>query len=675
MAVYVNNITIRTGEYFSRDFYLDNLDGSSLDLTGYSGSSQIRKHQESLNPTATFLLSFVDRSNGRIRLSLSAATTATLKPGRYVYDILFTDASGKKSIVIEGNILATQDVTLDGFGSSGSGSFTYDHYLLSYSATGITTSNAQYLATRTTVTSPDPQLITGYTGFSTVGYGYTNPYTPASYTSNQEVPAHVGIPTYLTYGGGWYNASFSFNRSAIGNNKIVIGDHQFYDYDASITGIAGTYMGAAYLFDINGNPLRQINAPDTVNNDSFGSTVEIDSGKIIIGDYYYSGTHEDQGAVYVFDMDGNYERRITLSSPAKDDDWPQAMAADNGKIFTSDSNSNVYIHNLDGTGEIKININSLTNPSGGSFGDFPIAAGNGKFVVGDYGNAYIFNQDGTGEIYLSDPDPANGSGYYGDQVAIGGNKVFVADPFWENASGDFVGKIYSYDMDGTNRSDIVTTDALTDVFYDTYNAYDKKLVASEDYVWYGAEYYYEGDANGAVYRWDIDGSNNVKIVPPSSDGFQEFGQMISADKSSGKFIVGEGDNGNGYEAYLYAYSGTGNPKRLTSGFDPYNEFVLLDVNNLNSAHSGIQQASLDLRAGFVFDVPPHPYAEVKVSVTGFKGGTMEKVGGTWINTSPTSTSVIGVATAHVGLTSELKDPGTRIALGDINLTDGTITFT
>ena len=174
MAVYVNNITIRTGEYFSRDFYLDNLDGSSLDLNGYSGSSQIRKHQESLNPTATFLLSFVDRSNGRIRLALSAATTATLKPGRYVYDILFTDNSGKKSIVIEGNILATQDVTLDGFGSSGSGSFTYDHYLLSYSATGITTSDAKYLATRTTVTSPDPQLITGYTGFSTVGYGYTN---------------------------------------------------------------------------------------------------------------------------------------------------------------------------------------------------------------------------------------------------------------------------------------------------------------------------------------------------------------------------------------------------------------------------------------------------------------------------------------------------------------------
>jgi hypothetical protein len=374
-------------------------------------------------------------------------------------------------------------------------------------------------------------------------------------------------------------------------------------------------------------------------------------------------------------MDGNYERRITLSNPAVNDDWPQAMAADNGKIFTSDSNNNVYIHNLDGTGEIKIESSSLTNPGGGNFGDFPIAAGNGKFVVGDYGNAYIFNQDGTGEIYLSDPTGSTGS-YYGDQVAIGGNKVFVADPFWENASGDYVGRIYSFDMDGTNRSDIVTTDALSDVFVDTYNAYDKRLVASDDYVWYGAEYYDVGGTTGAVYRWDIDGSNNVRIDPPSDDNDHYYGQMISVDKDSGKFIVGEGDNGLGWDVYLYPYSGTSNPKRLTSGFDPYNDYVLLNVDNLLSAHSGTQEISLELRAGFdLSPPPPDSFAEVKVSVTGYKGGTMEKIGGTWINANPSSSSVIGFTTSIVGIISERSDPGTRLALGTIDLVNGTITFT
>ena len=300
------------------------------------------------------------------------------------------------------------------------------------------------------------------------------------------------------------------------------------------------------------------------------------------------------------------------------------MAADNGKIFTSDYNNNVYIHNLDGTGEIKIESSSLTNPSGGNFGDFPIAAGNGKFVVGDYEQAYIFNQDGTGEIMLSDPT-SGASGYYGDQVAIGGNKVFVADPYWENASADPVGKIYSYDMDGTNRSDIVTTDALDNVFLDTSNAYDRQLVATEDYVWYGAQDY--DFSNGAVYRWDHDGSNNIRIDTPSSQSdYTQYGQNISVDKTSDKFIIGGGDNGMGEDVHLYSYAGTSNPKRLTNGFDGFNDYVLLNVDNLLSAHSGTQEISLELRAGFdLSPPPPDSFAEVKVSVTGYKGGTMEKL--------------------------------------------------
>mgnify|MGYP006283419597 CR=1 FL=1 len=111
MAVYVNNITINTGEYFSRDFYLDNVDGTPLNLVGYAASSYIRKHPESLNPTAKFNVSFVDRANGRIRVSLGSTITSEIKPGRYVYDVLFVDNTSKKSIVIEGNVLATEDIS------------------------------------------------------------------------------------------------------------------------------------------------------------------------------------------------------------------------------------------------------------------------------------------------------------------------------------------------------------------------------------------------------------------------------------------------------------------------------------------------------------------------------------------------------------------------------------
>ena len=111
MAVYVNNITVDTGTNFYREFYLDNIDGTPLDLTGYTGKSEVRKHPESVGAATTFSVSFVDRSNGLIRLSLNRNETIKLKPGRYVYDVMFTDSSNKKSIVIEGMFNARLDVT------------------------------------------------------------------------------------------------------------------------------------------------------------------------------------------------------------------------------------------------------------------------------------------------------------------------------------------------------------------------------------------------------------------------------------------------------------------------------------------------------------------------------------------------------------------------------------
>ena len=111
MAVYVNNITVDTGTNFYREFYLDNIDGTPLDLTGYTGKSEVRKHPESVGAATTFSVSFVDRTNGLIRLSLSKKETLAIKPGRYVYDVMLTDSSNKKSIVVEGMFNARLDVT------------------------------------------------------------------------------------------------------------------------------------------------------------------------------------------------------------------------------------------------------------------------------------------------------------------------------------------------------------------------------------------------------------------------------------------------------------------------------------------------------------------------------------------------------------------------------------
>ena len=97
MAVYVNNISIESGTNFYRDFYLDDVNGNSIDLTGYTGKSEVRKHPESVGAATTFTLGFVDRPNGRIRLSLTRQETEKIKPGRYCYDVMFTEGQGPSS--------------------------------------------------------------------------------------------------------------------------------------------------------------------------------------------------------------------------------------------------------------------------------------------------------------------------------------------------------------------------------------------------------------------------------------------------------------------------------------------------------------------------------------------------------------------------------------------------
>ena len=721
MSVYVNNITINTGEYFSRDFYLDNLDGTPLDLTGYSGSSQIRKHTNSLNPTATFTLTFVDRVNGRIRVALASTITTTIKPGRYVYDILFTDDTGKKSVVIEGNILATADVSLgctfpefqggggsggsSGGGGGSSGELAYDYYLISYAATrtsaGIDTTRARNIATRTIVTSPDPQTISGYTGFSTVGYAYTTRFQPAYHWRDEDVPAQVGIPTYLSFGGG-NEFHIGIEQSAIGSNRIVFGSPSYEDHDGSVVGIAGTDIGSAYVFDLDGNPIKQIHPPDGTDNDDFGHHVHIWNDKIYIADDYYDGTHKNQGAIYVFDMDGNFERRITLSSPEENVYWPQEMAIDNGKIFSCDYDLNIYIHNVDGTGEVKIPPDSLMNPDNGYLGEWGIAAGGDKFAVADEDQVYIFNQDGSGETLISAPILAGGytSGYFGNNIAIAGDRLFVADPYYENASGEPIGAVYSYDLYSpltTAPTIFTTTSRAVDEFDSQDYRNENHLVATTDYVWYGAIEH--DDENGTVYRWDFDGSNNVEIDLPSGYNQQgdQQGQNISADSASNRFIVGVADWGRWVDAYLYEYASTGGQplKRMTDEFDEFHDYVLLDANNLVSAHAGTQEVSLEFRAGFkqnsLSNMPPPPYNNVTVTVTGFKGGTMERFGGTWINPTASQTTVVGITSGAVEPIADnqirtifgsysfypgrMDDLGARIALGNIDLVNGTITFT
>ena len=111
MAVYVVNLVIDQGADFTQTFNLeDDASASALDLTGYTGAAQLRKHSSS-NKKFDFSVAFPDRENGIVRIDMTDTVTSSIKPGRYVYGLLLTASGGVRTRIVEGSALVREGAT------------------------------------------------------------------------------------------------------------------------------------------------------------------------------------------------------------------------------------------------------------------------------------------------------------------------------------------------------------------------------------------------------------------------------------------------------------------------------------------------------------------------------------------------------------------------------------
>ena len=111
MAAYVSNIVVDIGANFDQSFNLETNANAPMNLTGFTGAAKLKKSALSLTTAAHFVVSFPDVLQGQLKISLGSTITSALKPGRYVYDVLLTDASSMKTRVVEGSAIVTAGVT------------------------------------------------------------------------------------------------------------------------------------------------------------------------------------------------------------------------------------------------------------------------------------------------------------------------------------------------------------------------------------------------------------------------------------------------------------------------------------------------------------------------------------------------------------------------------------
>jgi hypothetical protein len=105
-----SELVIEQGATFNTTLNVEDTAGAAINLFAYTAESQMRKSYYS-STAATIQANVTGVANGEITLSVSAANTSVLTPGRYVYDVKITSPNDIVTRVVEGIVTVLPSVT------------------------------------------------------------------------------------------------------------------------------------------------------------------------------------------------------------------------------------------------------------------------------------------------------------------------------------------------------------------------------------------------------------------------------------------------------------------------------------------------------------------------------------------------------------------------------------
>ena len=127
------------------------------------------------------------------------------------------------------------------------------------------------------------------------------------------------MPSSDAYAGDKFGYSI-----AVSDTSIVVG--------APYGDTPATDGGTVYIFDIDGNQIRKIQASDAEANDHFGWSVAVSDTRIVVGALMEDTTISSAGSAYIFDIDGNQLAKIQASDAAMDNQFGKSVAVSDARI-------------------------------------------------------------------------------------------------------------------------------------------------------------------------------------------------------------------------------------------------------------------------------------------------------------------------------------------------------
>ena len=311
---------------------------------------------------------------------------------------------------------------------------------------------------------------------------------------------------------------------AMTTSKILVGANGDDDNGAD--------AGAVYLYDLDGSNELKITTSDGTGTDNFGFSVALSATKIVAG-ARYAGTNYT-GWAYIYDIDGTNEIKVNLSPGGQYDQFGQSVAVNSSKFAVGANNADygpgkVFVYDLDGTN--RFTIAPSNGADGDRFGDIVVmndskicisASRRDVGGVDQVGAVYLYDTDGTNEIQIL-PPVANRTANrrMGTSLAMSDTKIAVGAP--GNGAND-TGYVFIYDLDGTHTATIQpTADAQSNMLF----GHSVSLAGDKVYVgapyWDGTTY----ESEGLVYMYNLDGTGEVKMTPPVAPTADNFTYGLS----------------------------------------------------------------------------------------------------------------------------------------------------
>jgi len=332
-------------------------------------------------------------------------------------------------------------------------------------------------------------------------------------------------------------------------------------------GASNTNEGAAYVYDSSGNYIAELQSLSTTTRDNYGSSVAVSSNRIVVGAYAKdsSPTVSDKiGAAYLFDIDGNQIAELLASDATLNDNFGISVAVSDSIVVVGSpgvdsvaiNTGAVYLFDINGNQTMKIQADSPEQSAG--FGN-SVAVSSNRIVVGanssdsnipDSGAAYVFNTSGT---QLKKIGPSSGSAYadYGWSIAVSDTRIIVGAP---NTKGTYSGQgaAYLYDIDGNEIAKLTAYDGQSNDFFGT------TVAISNERIIVGAPLEDTTVSNsGSVYIYDLDGKPLAKMQASDPDLGAYFGWSVAITDT--KIVVGAPQKYSGVPstgaAYVYEQLG------------------------------------------------------------------------------------------------------------------------